>query len=83
MRYRHACYLMLTAFYFVVSGCIDLGPDYQRPDLGIETPQAYDFAPAETRSLVIDDHWWEVFNDRELNRYVEQALKNNWDITKA
>jgi multidrug efflux system outer membrane protein len=83
MRYRLNCYLMLTAFYLVFYGCIDLGPHYQRPDLGIETPQSFEYTPADTRSLVIDDQWWEVFADRELNQYVEQALKNNWNIKQA
>ena len=83
MRHRLYCYLMVTAYYLILYGCIDLGPDYQRPDLGIETPQSFEYTPAETRSLVVDDRWWEVFNDRELNQYVEQALKNNWDLKQA
>ena len=32
---------------------------------------------------MVEDRWWEVFSDRELNQYVEQALKNNWDIKRA
>ncbi|MCP4623918.1 MAG: efflux transporter outer membrane subunit [bacterium] len=83
MKYRLHCCLMVTAFYLVLYGCIDLGPDYQRPDPGIETPQAFEFAPADAKSLVVDDQWWKVFGDRELNQYVEQALKNNWNIKKA
>lgn len=83
MRYRLYCYLMLTAFNLVFYGCIDLGPNYQQPDLGIETPPSFEYTPADTRSLVIEDRWWEVFGDRELNQYVEQALKNNWDIKLA
>ncbi len=83
MKYRLHCCLMVTAFYLVLYGCIDLGPDYQRPDPGIETPQAFEFTPADAKSLVVDDQWWKVFGDRELNQYVEQALKNNWNIKKA
>jgi len=83
MRHRLCGYLMLTAFYLVFYGCIDLGPDYQRPDLGIETPQSFEYTPTDARTLVVEDRWWEVFGDRELNQYVEQALKNNWDIKLA
>lgn len=83
MRYRLFCCLTATAIFFILYGCINLGPDYERPELGIETPPAYEFAPADTRSLVIEDRWWEVFGDRELNQYVEEALKNNWDIKQA
>jgi multidrug efflux system outer membrane protein len=74
---------MVTAFLLVLYGCIDLGPNYQRPDLGIETPQSYEHSPTDARTLVVEDRWWEVFGDRELNQYVEQALKNNWDIKQA
>jgi multidrug efflux system outer membrane protein len=74
---------MVAAFYFVLYGCIDLGPDYQRPDLGIETPQSFEYTPIDARTLVVEDRWWEVFGDREMNQYVEQALKNNWDIKQA
>ena len=83
MRYRFFYYLSATAIYFVLYGCLNLGPDYQRPDLGIETPQAYEYTPDDARSLVVEDHWWEVFGDRELNQYVEKAIKNNWDIKQA
>ena len=83
MRYRLHCCLMAAAFYLALYGCIDLGPDYQRPDLGIETPQSFEYTPADAKMLMIEDRWWEVFGDRELNQYVEQALKNNWDIKKA
>ncbi len=83
MRCKLYTYLMVTAFFLVLSSCIDLGPDYRRPDLGIETPQSYEYTPTDAKTLVIEDRWWEVFGDRELNQYVEQALKNNWDIKQA
>ena len=83
MKYRTIFCLMTAAFHLVFIGCIDLGPDYHRPDLGVEMPPSYEYTPADTRSLVVDDRWWEVFNDRELNQYVDQALKYNWDIKQA
>ena len=83
MKYRRFFCLAATAIILGLSGCINLGPDYQRPDLGIETPQAYEFTPADTRSLMVEDRWWEIFGDRELNQYVQEALTNNWDIKQA
>ncbi len=83
MRYRLFYCLTAAAIYLVLYGCINLGPDYQRPDLGIETPQSYEFVPAEIRSPVVEDRWWETFGDRELNQYVEEAIKNNWDVKQA
>jgi multidrug efflux system outer membrane protein len=83
MRYRLFHFITAIAIYLFLYGCINLGPDYQRPDLGIQTPESYEFTPDKTRSLVVENHWWEVFGDRELNQYVDEALKYNWDIKLA
>jgi len=76
------CALALTTYFFLY-GCINLGPDYQRPDLGIQVPQSYEFAPTEKPAPEIADRWWEIFDDKELNKLVEEALKYNWDIKQA
>ena len=83
MKYRRLFCLTATALILGLCGCLNLGPDYQRPDLGIETPSAYEFTPDDTRSLIVEDRWWEIFGDRELNQYVKEALANNWDIKQA
>ena len=83
MRFSPACTLTLTAILSIFCGCINLGPDYQRPDLGIEMPPSYEYDPEGTGSLVIEDRWWEIFGDRELNDYVDETLRNNWDLKQA
>ena len=82
---RHGiCYgLSAVAIFFFLYGCINLGPDYAQPDLGIETPQSYEYAPTEAESLVAGDRWWAVFGDSELNQIVDEVLKNDWDIKQA
>jgi len=75
------CALALTTYFFLY-GCIDLGPDYQRPDMGIEVPESYELGPTEP-SLEVKDRWWEIYKDRELNQLVDDALKYNWDIKQA
>jgi len=83
MRCRFfSCTLALTTYFFLY-GCINLGPDYKRPDLGIQIPGSYEFEPAAKQPLEVEDRWWEVFEDRELNQLVEDALKYNWDIKQA
>ena len=67
----------------VLSGCMKLGPDYHRPDTGIEVPASYQHVPAETTIVEPEDHWWRVFSNPELNELVEDALKNNLDIRRA
>jgi len=76
------CTLALTTYFFLYE-CINLGPDYKRPDLGIQVPGSYEFEPTEKQTLEVEDRWWEVFDDRELNQLVEDALKYNWDIKQA
>jgi len=74
--------LALTTYFFLY-GCINLGPEYQRPDLGIQVPESYEFGPTAKQPLEVEDRWWEIFADRELNQLVEDALKYNWDIKQA
>jgi multidrug efflux system outer membrane protein len=76
------CALALTTYVFLYA-CVNLGPDYQRPDLGIQVPDSYEFESVEKEPLKVADRWWEIFDDRELNQLVEDALKYNWDIKQA
>ncbi|QIW16367.1 hypothetical protein A4G20_08470 [Pasteurellaceae bacterium RH1A] len=36
-----------------------------------------------TSQYQINEQWWQGYNDRELNRLVEMALRNNVDLAKA
>ena len=83
MKGRFFHYALALTTYFFLYGCINLGPDYQRPDLGIEVPQSYEYEPTAKQPLEVEDSWWEIFDDRELNQLVEDALKYNWDIQQA
>ena len=76
------CALALMTYLFLY-GCIDLGPDYHRPDLGIKVPESYDLGPTAKKTLEIEDRWWEIWQDRELNQLVDDALLYNWDIKQA
>ena len=68
---------------FILAGCMKLGPDYQKPDIGIQVPADYQYTPTELVMPEPDDQWWRVFNDPELNQLVEEVLKNNLDIKRA
>ena len=83
MKGRFLYYTLAVTACFFMAGCINLGPDYQRPDLGIQVPQAYEFEPSAVNPLEVEDRWWEIFEDGELDRMVEDALKYNWDIKQA
>ena len=55
--------IMLTGLI----GCINLGPNYQRPDVNIEIPEFYQSDSIKsTADAVITDRCWQDFNDPEL-----------------
>jgi multidrug efflux system outer membrane protein len=62
---------------------MNLGPEYQRPDIGVEPPASYQYGPTGKTIVEPEDQWWRVFNNPELNQLVEEALRNNLDIKRA
>ena len=60
-----------------------LGPDYHRPDTGIQVPKSFEHASTDTVTPSPEDLWWQAFGKPELDQLVEEALKNNLDIKKA
>ena len=67
-----------------LTACINLGPDYQRPDLDIQIPESYQNDQTEKPShTAIMDRWWLDFDDPELNQLVDEVLKRNWDLKQA
>ncbi|MCK4983919.1 MAG: TolC family protein, partial [Desulfobacterales bacterium] len=82
------CWFFLFSLAFILftglNGCINLGPDYHRPDLDIEIPGSYRNDRTEPAlNPVIEDRWWQDFDDPELNQLVEEVLKRNWDLKQA
>jgi multidrug efflux system outer membrane protein len=81
---RLAPYLLAAlAALLALNSCMQLGPDYQRPDGGIQVPASFQYGPGRTEASQLEDRWWEVFGDPELNQLVEEVLANNLDIKKA
>ncbi|MBS3759590.1 MAG: efflux transporter outer membrane subunit [Desulfobacterales bacterium] len=75
---------VLLVICFAVAGCMRLGPDYRRPETGIETPGTYRSAEeAGTRQYISNSRWWKEFDDPRLNTVVANAMRNHPDIHKA
>lgn len=81
-----ALYIFTISFIFI-SGCIKMGEDYIRPELGFNIPQSYIHTDEKIQALSLKslgkDCWWEEFGDPALNDLVKQALIYNPDITKT
>jgi len=69
----------------LIGGCA-VGPNYHRP--AVPTPGAYHDlnanpeVPPQAASFA-DLHWWEVFQDPQLQELIRTALKQNYDLQIA
>lgn len=62
-------------------GACNLGPDYKQPTM--ETPEAWQYAPAKENPQPVTSEWWKAFNNEELNRLEQTAIANNQDVKAA
>ena len=74
-----------VALAALFSGCVNLGPNYQKPEPGFSVPERFQHQPdaAIKAPRITEDRWWTVFGDPEIDRIVEEALANNLDIRTA
>lgn len=70
----------LCATLTVLSGCFQVGPDYEKPR--VDTPRQWRFQIADAQQTA-DLAWWRQLNDPVLNGMVEQALAKNLDLKIA
>jgi len=74
---KRLCVIALLAAVLPMSGCINQ-PKYDRP--AIELPQAW----KETAPRFAEDgRWWRIYQDAELEKVVDEALKGNADLVIA
>ncbi len=69
----------------LVAGCA-VGPNYHKP--AVQTPTAYrdlrDNPPAQAQAASFADlHWWQAFQDPQLQDLIRTALKQNYDMQLA
>jgi multidrug efflux system outer membrane protein len=64
----------------VLSGCISLAPDYERPPL--ELPAGWEGPEGQSAALV-GAPWWKLYGDASLDGLVEEALVHNASLALA
>ena len=82
-RYSMSIFCLLVTAV-LMTGC-SVGPQYKRP---LPVLQPYHNAPAiESRAAILPspalDTWWTGFNDSELNKIIERALAQNFDLAAS
>jgi NodT family efflux transporter outer membrane factor (OMF) lipoprotein len=76
--------LMLVMQVLLISGCMNLGPDYQTPEAAVESDWLVSEDPPLTSEPLSDPKWWKTaFQDDDLNQLVETALKQNLTLRSA
>src|SRR3989442_63303 len=77
--------LVIGALAASLSGCMLLGPDYQRPF--IKLPSFFSFGEkkeaASPAPLGFPADWWRLYQDKTLEELVTAGLNNNADIARA
>lgn len=64
-----------------LAGCA-VGPDYERPQMDL--PEAWTEKPGiSTSSAAVDERWWTLFGDPQLDALVDEALAYNRDLLAA
>ncbi|HYB50939.1 MAG TPA: efflux transporter outer membrane subunit [Burkholderiaceae bacterium] len=79
MKIRPSIRIPILAAALSLTGCMSVGPDYQRP--AAPTPQRYkelgDWKPIEPRPAASDLAWWTIYNDSKLDELERQVAVSN------
>lgn len=71
----------VLALCLMLASCMT-GPDYKRPE--VPSPAQYKSAvPQEKASPNLAREWWRLFNDPDLTKLEEEAIKANLDLQAA
>lgn len=65
----------------VLGGCTVVGPDYVRPDLDVPAQTPGGSAQSDAAEPVVA--WWRQFGDPELDLLVDEAVRQNLDLSAA
>jgi multidrug efflux system outer membrane protein len=71
--------LLAVSLAALVSGCM-VGPDYVKPE--INTPTQWRNNASNTQNTT-NSQWWKQLGDPVLNRLIDQAIQDNYDLKIA
>lgn len=73
--------LTLSVLAALLTGCVNLAPDYARPDLPV--PAAVNGGKADQSAKVSTPKWEDLVTDARLRKVIQLALENNRDLRIA
>src|SRR6185369_3584078 len=74
--------LALAVLAFLMSGCITVGPDYERP-VATDLPKEYPVAAGAGEAAPVAEEWWKLYSDATLDELIAAARTNNADMRLA
>ena len=80
--------LLIPMLCLAITGCVTVGPDYQKPPVPKADVSSISDASAEqgrrasiTKQGLVS--WWKVFNDPVLSGLIQEAIEGNLDVRQA
>lgn len=83
MKQHLSILFFLSLALLFAGGCMKMGPDFKRPSPEVQIPGAFQHDTIGHGHALLQEPWWRIYGNPELNSLVGQALKNNWDIRQA
>ena len=80
MHMRRGGAVLACALATALTGCVTLGPDYQRPDVAL--PQAWRTGLPNAKD-VVNTQWWQGLGDPALDALISEAIDANKDLQLA
>jgi len=71
------CRILIGIYVMVLSACVGVADTYQSPELDLPA------VPDGVKQKISNTPWWLSFHDEALAGWIEDALKNNWDLAKV
>lgn len=80
--------LLIPMLCLAITGCVTVGPDYQKPPVPkADVSNISDASAAQGRRASITKQglvsWWKVFNDPVLSGLIQEAIEGNLDVRQA
>lgn len=68
-------------FVFLLISACQFGPEYKRPE--VDFKPEWQSKSEYINNEVLQDKWWELLDDKLLNKLIEEAALNNYDVAIA
>jgi NodT family efflux transporter outer membrane factor (OMF) lipoprotein len=81
---RFASWALTATLGLLLPGCMMLGPDYEQPDVDVQSEWLEAADPALETTEALSPRWWQdAFHDATLNQLTETALQQNLSLRSA